>query len=73
MPGSHYRCPRNSARAAFQPFLITRRCGRVAVAATTTDSVVGADRPERREGAVREFLAAKQYAERRLARLELAV
>ena len=34
-------------------------------------SVIGADRPERREGAVREFLAAKQYAERRLARLEL--
>jgi uncharacterized protein YbjT (DUF2867 family) len=31
-------------------------------------SVIGADR---REGAVREFLAAKQYAERRLARLEL--
>jgi nucleoside-diphosphate-sugar epimerase len=34
-------------------------------------SVVGADRPERRNGAVREFLAAKQYAERRLATLEL--
>jgi hypothetical protein len=34
-------------------------------------SVVGADRPERCEGAVREFLAAKQYAERRLAKLEL--
>src|SRR5919106_1556046 len=34
-------------------------------------SVVGADRPERREGAVREFLTAKQYAERRLAKLEL--
>ena len=34
-------------------------------------SVIGADRPERREGAVREFVAAKQYAERRLARLEL--
>jgi nucleoside-diphosphate-sugar epimerase len=34
-------------------------------------SVVGADRPERRNGAVREFLAAKQHAERRLARLEL--
>src|ERR671918_2538566 len=34
-------------------------------------SVIGADPPERREGAVREFLAAKQYAERRLARLEL--
>jgi nucleoside-diphosphate-sugar epimerase len=34
-------------------------------------SVIGADRPERREGALREFLAAKQYAERRLARLAL--
>ena len=34
-------------------------------------SVVGADRPERRDGAVREFLTAKQYAERRLAKLEL--
>ena len=34
-------------------------------------SVIGADRPERREGAVREFVAAKQYAEPRLARLEL--
>ena len=34
-------------------------------------SVIGADRPERREGAVREFLAAKKYAERRLARLAL--
>jgi nucleoside-diphosphate-sugar epimerase len=34
-------------------------------------SVVGVDRPERREGVVREFLAAKRYAERRLARLEL--
>src|SRR4051794_3654834 len=34
-------------------------------------SVVGADRPDRRNGAVREFLAAKQHAERRLARLEL--
>src|SRR5918992_3433654 len=33
-------------------------------------SVVGADRPERREGAVREFLAAKNYAERRPARLQ---
>jgi nucleoside-diphosphate-sugar epimerase len=32
-------------------------------------SVVGADRPERRGGVVREFLAAKQYAERRLASL----
>jgi nucleoside-diphosphate-sugar epimerase len=34
-------------------------------------SVIGADRPERREGGVREFLAAKQHAERRLARLPL--
>jgi uncharacterized protein YbjT (DUF2867 family) len=34
-------------------------------------SVIGADRPERREGGVREFLAAKQHAERRLARLNL--
>jgi nucleoside-diphosphate-sugar epimerase len=34
-------------------------------------SVIGADRPERRDGGVREFLAAKQQAERRLARLEL--
>ena len=34
-------------------------------------SVVGADRPERREGGVREFLAAKQHAERRLVRLDL--
>jgi nucleoside-diphosphate-sugar epimerase len=34
-------------------------------------SVVGADRPERRDGGVREFLAAKQHAERRLARLDL--
>jgi nucleoside-diphosphate-sugar epimerase len=34
-------------------------------------SVIGADRPERREGGVREFLAAKQHAERRLARLSL--
>lgn len=32
-------------------------------------SVVGADRPERRDGGIREFLAAKQHAERRLARL----
>jgi hypothetical protein len=32
---------------------------------------VGTDRPERRGGAVREFLAAKQNAERRLAKLEL--
>jgi nucleoside-diphosphate-sugar epimerase len=34
-------------------------------------SVVGADRTERRNGAVREFLAAKRSAERRLATLEL--
>jgi nucleoside-diphosphate-sugar epimerase len=34
-------------------------------------SVIGADRPERRDGGVREFLAAKQHAERRLARLDL--
>jgi nucleoside-diphosphate-sugar epimerase len=34
-------------------------------------SVVGADRPERRDGGVREFLEAKQHAERRLGRLEL--
>jgi nucleoside-diphosphate-sugar epimerase len=34
-------------------------------------SVVGADRPERRDGAVREFLAAKQQAERRLVSLDL--
>jgi nucleoside-diphosphate-sugar epimerase len=34
-------------------------------------SVIGADRPERREGGVREFLAAKQHAEQRLARLNL--
>jgi nucleoside-diphosphate-sugar epimerase len=34
-------------------------------------SVVGADRPERRDGGIREFLAAKQQAERRLARLSL--
>jgi nucleoside-diphosphate-sugar epimerase len=34
-------------------------------------SVIGADRPERRDGGVREFLAAKQHAERRLARLGL--
>jgi len=32
-------------------------------------SVIGADQPERRSGGVREFLAAKQHAERRLARL----
>ena len=30
-------------------------------------SVIGADRPERRDGGVREFLEAKQHAERRLA------
>jgi nucleoside-diphosphate-sugar epimerase len=34
-------------------------------------SVVGTDRPERRDGAVREFLTAKQYVERRLAKLEV--
>lgn len=34
-------------------------------------SVIGAHRPERRDGGVREFLAAKQHAERRLARLSL--
>ena len=34
-------------------------------------SVIGADRPERRDGGGREFLAAKQHAERRLARLNL--
>jgi uncharacterized protein YbjT (DUF2867 family) len=34
-------------------------------------SVVGADRPERREGGVREFLTAKHRAEQRLARLEV--
>jgi nucleoside-diphosphate-sugar epimerase len=34
-------------------------------------SAIGADRPERREGGVREFLAAKQHAERRLAGLGL--
>ena len=34
-------------------------------------SVVGADRPERREGVAREFLTAKQHAERRLRRLAL--
>jgi hypothetical protein len=33
--------------------------------------VIGADRPERRDGGVREFLLAKQQAERRLARLSL--
>src|SRR5215203_4501364 len=35
-------------------------------------SAVGADRPERRQGGVREFLAAKHHAERRLAELDLA-
>jgi NAD(P)H-binding len=34
-------------------------------------SVIGADRPERRSGGVREFLAAKHHAEQRLARLEM--
>jgi nucleoside-diphosphate-sugar epimerase len=34
-------------------------------------SVIGADRPERRDGGVREFLEAKQHAERRLAGLGL--
>jgi nucleoside-diphosphate-sugar epimerase len=34
-------------------------------------SVIGADRPERRDGGVREFLAAKQHAERRLGGLGL--
>jgi nucleoside-diphosphate-sugar epimerase len=34
-------------------------------------SVVGAHAPERRSGGVREFLAAKQHAERRLARLDV--
>jgi uncharacterized protein YbjT (DUF2867 family) len=34
-------------------------------------SVVGAHRPERASGGVREFLAAKHHAERRLARLDL--
>src|ERR687895_351957 len=34
-------------------------------------SVVGADRPERREGVAREFLTAKQHAERRLRGLAL--
>jgi uncharacterized protein YbjT (DUF2867 family) len=34
-------------------------------------SVIGADKPERRDGGVREFLAAKQHAERRLVRLGL--
>jgi nucleoside-diphosphate-sugar epimerase len=34
-------------------------------------SVIGAHAPERRSGGVREFLAAKQHAERRLVRLDL--
>jgi nucleoside-diphosphate-sugar epimerase len=34
-------------------------------------SVIGADRPERADGGVGEFLAAKHHAERRLARLDL--
>jgi nucleoside-diphosphate-sugar epimerase len=34
-------------------------------------SVIGADRPERRDGGVREFLEAKKHAERRLAGLGL--
>jgi uncharacterized protein YbjT (DUF2867 family) len=34
-------------------------------------SVIGADRPERRDGAVREFLAAKRHAERRLSGLDV--
>jgi len=34
-------------------------------------SVIGADRPERREGGVREFLAAKHHAEHRLAQLSM--
>ena len=34
-------------------------------------SAIGAHRPERRSGGVREFLAAKQHAERRLARLAM--
>jgi uncharacterized protein YbjT (DUF2867 family) len=34
-------------------------------------SAIGAHRPERGNGGVRDFLAAKQHAERRLARLEL--
>src|SRR3954462_1949712 len=35
-------------------------------------SALGAGRPERREGPVREFLEAKHHAERRLARLDLS-
>jgi nucleoside-diphosphate-sugar epimerase len=34
-------------------------------------SVIGADRPERADGGVGEFLAAKRHAERRLARLDM--
>jgi nucleoside-diphosphate-sugar epimerase len=34
-------------------------------------SAVGAGAPERRDGALREFLAAKHYAERRLAKLDM--
>jgi nucleoside-diphosphate-sugar epimerase len=34
-------------------------------------SVIGADHPERRDGGIREFLAAKQHAERRLAALDM--
>ena len=34
-------------------------------------SVIGANRPERADGGVREFLAAKHHAEQRLARLDL--
>jgi hypothetical protein len=34
-------------------------------------SVIGADRPERAQGGVREFLEAKHHAERRLARLDM--
>jgi nucleoside-diphosphate-sugar epimerase len=34
-------------------------------------SVIGADHPERRDGGIREFLAAKHHAERRLAELDL--
>jgi len=34
-------------------------------------SVIGADRPERRQGGVREFLAAKHHAEQRLAGLDM--
>jgi nucleoside-diphosphate-sugar epimerase len=34
-------------------------------------SVIGADRPDRRDGGVREFLAAKHHAERRMAALDM--